>query len=1038
MNRIPDLTYVHIRGLTLFQEIFRYKRKAVHTVNEKLRTIYTTLVSVSNNINTNYLNHVITQENYHDYMIKTQKILTQYAVLRGPLTIRTLTNEMRVKVSHLHYQTAELVKLCGCSSCYEIMVLLIGNNWDLLFSETQKKLLQFYNTMFVPIHYRIESATDPILDVTRYNTYTHSPMLKLHGAEIHIPYGNNQLIIRGYFRDDALNIARIGGTLEQKYKQLLAGISNQTQNTQQALNTLTSQIHQTQYSNNRLSMFNKRYIEQIPLRDFLCNDIASLISLIDKESQEHKRLRELPIGHVAEEFHNGNLSKQYHILTLLLSDVVTYPHAKSIIAILLQDPEKTLSNIYRMLHWTIQEYFDDVASTVDIKDTTEDENTIPYEIRIENLKCSESIKKKIREKLRELRVSREGNDKAIKYLDGILQIPFGIYRKEHILRFMETYYDKINNVHHTISDFIRQTGNTDLTPICATLAQMKTENQIDIGWETLKESPHIKEINDVKDFRTETTSHINTLINEWTTFKKTRKSYLQTVRQTLDNCIYGQDDAKRKTESLIAQWINGSMSGVVFGFQGYPGTGKTTFAKQGLAKCLIDENNQSRPFFFIPLGGSNGGSMLEGHGYTYVGSHWGKISDCVREAKVMNPIIYFDELDKVSGTPRGEEIIRILTHLTDPEQNDAISDRYFNCELDLSKALIIFSYNDRKNIDEILLDRIYEVRFNQYNKKEKVLIAKNYVLPRILQSAGYTSDTLVFADNILEYLIESYTVEAGVRDLKDKLTEIVREINLRRIYDDSITLPFYVTDNLVDDILKRKNKINITDIPKKSQVGWVNGLYATSIGTGGITIIQVFDTPSDQKFHLELTGKLGDVMKESVRCAKTISWRIFKKVDRAIIDTEWRENALHIHFPAAGTSKDGPSAGAAITTAIISYFSRLPFRNYIAMTGEIDLHGNVKIIGGLQCKIEGAQRAGVKIVLIPRENESEWLENQQTGITVIAVDNISQIIRTCLIGATDDTFEYIHPIADDETVKQILAAVENNQISDPQPLCKSD
>jgi ATP-dependent Lon protease len=994
---MPDLSYVHIRGLTLFQEIFRLKRKAVRAVNDKMRIIYTTLVSVSNNINTNYLNHVITQENYRDFMIKTQCILTRYNELRAPFTIRTLTDDARIKVSHLHYVTTELVKICGCSSCYELLNLLIGNNWDLLFGDTQRKLLQFYNTMFVPIHFRLEMSNSEIteISVTRYNTYTHSPLLKLHGAEIHIPYGNNSLIIRGYFRDDALNIARIGGTLEKKYKQLTSAAIQDT--------------------------FHHRYIEQIPLRDFLCNDIEHLLTQIQKEAQEHKRLRELPIGHVAEEFYNGNLSKQYHILTLLLTDTVTYPHAKSIITILLQDPEKTLSNIYRILHWTIQGYFDDVARTVDTNDITEDENTIPYETRIETLKCSESIKKKAREKLKEIRVAREGNDKAIKYLDGILKIPFGTYRKEKILRFMTDYQNKLNTLRCNIIDSLRFTEfTTEFKKICTTLASMKTENQIDVGWENLYTTD------------TDIAPQLDTLSNEWIDFKCTRKKYLSNVHQTLNNCIYGQDDAKRKIESLVAQWINGEMSGCVFGFQGYPGTGKTSFAKQGLAKCLVDENGQSRPFFFVPLGGSNGGSTLEGHGYTYVGSHWGTIADCLREAKVMNPIIYFDELDKVSGTPRGEEIIRILTHLTDPEQNDAITDRYFNCDMDLSKALIIFSYNDRKNIDEILMDRIYEIRFNQYNKREKVVIVQDYILTRILQSAGYTSDTLIFSDEILEYLIEGYTVEAGVRDLKDKLTEIVREINLRKMYDDNIVLPFHVTENLVDDILKRKNKINITDIPKQSQIGWVNGLYATSIGTGGITIIQVFDTPSDQKFHLELTGKLGDVMKESVRCAKTISWRVFKKIDRINIDAESRENALHIHFPAAGTSKDGPSAGAAISTAIISYFSKLPFRNYIAMTGEIDLHGNVKIIGGLQCKIEGAQRAGVKIILIPRENEPEWLEIQTLDtykVSVIAVDNISQIIRTCLIGATSDTFEYtISDIDNDETVKKILETIDNNQI----------
>lgn len=1009
MSRMPDLSYVHIRGLVLFQEIFRLKRRTVHAVNEKMRIIYSTLISVSNNINMNYVNDVITQENHREFMIKTQNALCRYKEIGkdGIFTIRTLSDDIRMKVSYLHYLTTELVKVCGCSSCYEIINLLIGTNWDLLFTETQKKQLQFYNTMFIPIQYRLDNTNgEHVVSVSRYNTYTHTPLLKLHGAEIHVPYGATDLIIKGYFRDDSLNMARHGEILGPKYKQVVAIMKD--------------------------GIFYKRYLEQLPLRDFLCNDVSNLLVYFDKEAQEHKRLRDLPIGHVAEEFHNGNSSKQQHLLTLLLCDKTTYAHAKSIISVLLQNPTKVLSTIYQLLHWSIQGYFDEIARTVDTKDITEDESTVPYETRIENLKCSESIKRKAKDKLKEIRVAREGNDKAIKYLDGILQVPFGIYRKEKILRFMSEYQENINAMKCNIRDHLQHQNDEKLRNIKSILDLMHTENQINIGWDKLHKYT-LKSNNTQWEYTTSILSQLDILATEWTTFKKARKEYLINVHETLNTCIYGQDDAKRKIESLIAQWINGQMSGCVFGFQGYPGTGKTTFAKQGLAKCLLDENGQSRPFFFIPLGGSNGGSLLEGHGYTYVGSHWGKIVDCLRESKIMNPIIYFDELDKVSGTPRGEEIIRILTHLTDPEQNDSFTDRYFNCDLDLSKALIIFSYNDRKTIDDILLERIYEINFNQYNKDEKVMIVQQYILDKILHSAGYTNDTMIFPQNVLEYLIESYTMEAGVRDLKDKLTEIVREINLRKLYEDGgtneISLPFTVSTTIVDDILKRKNKITITDIPKESHIGWVNGLYATAMGIGGITVIQVFDTPSDQKYHLELTGKLGDVMKESVRCAKTISWQIFKKTERARIENDWSENALHVHFPAAGTPKDGPSAGAAIATAIISYLSKLPFRNSVAMTGEIDLRGNVKIIGGLQCKIEGAQRAGVRIVLIPRENESEWLEIKESydKIKVFAVDNISQIIRTCLIGATNDTFNYAINIDTDETVRMILSAIDNDQ-----------
>jgi ATP-dependent Lon protease len=472
------------------------------------------------------------------------------------------------------------------------------------------------------------------------------------------------------------------------------------------------------------------------------------------------------------------------------------------------------------------------------------------------------------------------------------------------------------------------------------------------------------------------------------------------------------------------------MTGVVFGFQGYPGTGKTSLAKHGIAQCIRDEDGNPRPFFFISLGGARGGSSLLGHSYTYVGSQCGKLAECLQTGKVMNPIFYFDELDKVSESSCGEEIIRILTHMTDPEQNDHIEDRYFGIDMDLSKALIIFSYNNSSKIDEILLDRIHEIRFHPYNKYDKIQIAIRYVLPKVLKSMGFGSNDIIFSDDILTYIIEGYTIEAGVRDMKDKLLEIVRELNLRRIYheyEEQYALPFTVSTQIVDDILKTKNKITFTSIPPKPQVGWVNGLYATAMGTGGITVIQVFSTPSDQKYHMELTGKLGDVMKESVKCAKTISWGLLNAEDRAWANETWRDGALHIHFPAAGTSKDGPSAGTAITLAVVSYFTRLPVRNYVAMTGEIDLYGNVRPIGGLQCKIEGAQRAGAKIVLIPRENEHEYLEfAKDFQVSVFAVDNISQVIRVCLIGAEDKVFNYRHDVTDEVTQRILKRIYELN------------
>lgn len=1026
-SKMPELCYKQLKAITMFQEIFRLRRHTVSSLNSSSRIIYSTLVSISNNINSNYINGVINVESYKRFMERAGDITNQYSSLTLPVTIRSLSKDSSIhyKLSYLHYQLTELVKLCGASSCHDVFQLFVGCDWDLGINSSHERLLNLYNTMFVPVSVRLSIIETHELRVLKYASFTESLVLKIHGAEIVVPFYNKTLTIKGYFRDDPLNTARVGGTLYDKYAYLVENVTDK-------------------YKDN--SDFVTKYIEQISLRDFVALDHNSLMALIANDITELKKLKGKPRGYIVEEFLKATPKRQYNMLTLLLLDTSVHEHALSIITTLMSQPgSDTIDNVYRILHWSVQKIFDKLIENMDSTTNINinigiDENVLPYEKRIENMKCTHAIKKKALEKLKEIKNSKDGNEKVTKYLDGLLRIPFGHYRREKITRFLTEFVDEIDQVECSLKDYLHNNNMTDvggarvacdednldaskmhefLVSISDKFSTHHSENDIDNLLNTVVE--HKEHLVDDSD----ASQKILSLYNKWNGFKHDRKEYLNYVSDVLSNCIYGQDDAKRNIEAIIAQWINGEMNGVVFGFQGFPGTGKTTLAKAGIAKCLVDEDGKSRPFYFIPLGGARGGSMLLGHGYTYVGSQAGKLAECVQDAKIMNPILYFDELDKVSGTPDGDEIIRILTHLLDPEQNDHIEDRYFGVEMDLSKALIILSYNDSSNIDSILMDRIHEVKFKQYNKKDKVHIASKYILPRVLKSIRYTSDTIIFDDEILGYIVENYTYEAGVRDMKDKLTDITREINLRRIYNENeYQIPYVVSKELVDDILKLRNKINITEIPTKSQIGWVNGLYATTMGTGGITVIQVFNTPSDQKYSLELTGKLGDVMKESVKCAKTISWGIFNKDARNVINEEWRENALHIHFPAAGTSKDGPSAGAAITTAIISYFSKLQVRNYIAMTGEIDLYGNVRPIGGLQCKIEGAQRAGVKLILIPRANEVEYNEfKNEYGISVFAVDNISQVVRTCLIGSENYGFTYQHSV-DDKQTNLILSRIE--------------
>jgi hypothetical protein len=212
---------------------------------------------------------------------------------------------------------------------------------------------------------------------------------------------------------------------------------------------------------------------------------------------------------------------------------------------------------------------------------------------------------------------------------------------------------------------------------------------------------------------------------------------LKTMSCALDESIYGHEHAKNQILKIIGQWMNGEQSGYCFGFEGSPGVGKTSLAKRGLANCLKDDAGVARPFAFIALGGSCNGSTLEGHSYTYVNSTWGRIVDVLMDAKCMNPIIYIDELDKVSKTEHGKEIIGILMHLIDSTQNSGFQDKYFSgIDVDLSKALFIFSYNDPSQIDNILLDRIHRIKFDNLSSAEKLVITRKYILPEINKKMG--------------------------------------------------------------------------------------------------------------------------------------------------------------------------------------------------------------------------------------------------------------------------------------------------------------
>ena len=295
------------------------------------------------------------------------------------------------------------------------------------------------------------------------------------------------------------------------------------------------------------------------------------------------------------------------------------------------------------------------------------------------------------------------------------------------------------------------------------------------------------------------------------------------------------------------------------------------------------------------------------------------------DTQCMNPIIFIDELDKVSQTEHGKEIVGILTHLTDASQNAEFCDKYFGIKIDLSKCLFIFSYNDSSCIDPILADRIHKVKFKPLSLSDKIIITRKYLFPESFKKIGFNSDQINIGDDAIRYLIRNYTYEAGVRKLKEIIIEIFRELNLKYIHENdfkSVDLDI----EMIDSILPASHRIIPKKINDKSIIGSVNGMFATPLGLGGLTIIQTCFIPAENKLKLKLTGQQGDIMQESMEVAKTVALRIIPKIKlKDILNAmELTGNmGIHVHCPEGATPKDGPSAGTAITTAIYSIFNNI-------------------------------------------------------------------------------------------------------------------
>ena len=441
-------------------------------------------------------------------------------------------------------------------------------------------------------------------------------------------------------------------------------------------------------------------------------------------------------------------------------------------------------------------------------------------------------------------------------------------------------------------------------------------------------------------------------------------------------------------------------------------THNTSLAKKGLSDCLKDELGVSRPFSMIQMGGDSNGSSLHGHNYTYVGSTWGSIVQILMDKKCMNPIIFIDEIDKISRTEHGKEIVGILTHLLDPAQNDCFQDKYFSgIDLDLSKALFILSYNDVEAIDKILLDRVHRIKFKNLTLEDKLIISKTHILPEVYEKMGLEG-VIKFNDDVLKFVIDEYTSEPGVRKLKEILFEIVGEINLDILKkNDTIytAIPIEITiDEIKNKYFKDKQEMIIRKVSDKNEIGFINGMYATSLGTGGTLPIHAKFFPSDKFLDLKLTGLQQDVMRESMHVSLTVAWNLTNETRqielRKMYDTNNNICGINIHTGDNAVSKDGPSGGCAITCALYSLLNNIPIKPEIGITGEIQMSGDVTAIGGLNYKILGSLKSNVKSFIFPKENEKDFKEFYEKykdselikGVTFHPVSNVEEALKIVL------------------------------------------
>lgn len=677
---------------------------------------------------------------------------------------------------------------------------------------------------------------------------------------------------------------------------------------------------------------------------------------------------------------------------------------------------------------------------------------LDYETRIRMIDCSDEIKQFAHKRLNEIRVKPfDSSFKAKQYLDTLLSIPFGRTHTSHAVQLchensslfsqlvpgfasppkrhthveiIREYAVEVQRYHAKLARLIRDRLTMNkrvaltktaiaLNAMCEECGLRHTVVYAGVRKKALLQNicasfefvaahapEHIRRAFDVcgaelPSFHGATCNLVAGIGSNL----RAIDGIIQKFDRIMDDAIYGHERAKKSLQRVFAQVLNGEPKGYCIGFEGAPGLGKTSLAREGISKLFADGNGRPRPFAFIAVGGASSASLFDGHSYTYVESTCGKIVELLIQHKCMNPIIFIDEIDKLSQTDQGKELTGVITHLIDFTQNMEFQDKYFSgIPFNLSNVLFIVSYNDASAIDRVILDRIHRVEFDPLSNAEKHVIAKKYLTPKILRSMGMEG-RIEIPDETYALVINKYTREAGVRKLSEHLHEIIGNITASQIRAPSASDVHVVTPGDIGRMFHDK-PTNVVELPTDTPlVGVANALWADSCSCGGVMRIEAQKYPSDKPFDLRLTGAQGCVMQESMHVAKTVAWNMLidAKESPSPPCTSTPFVGIHVHCPTTAQPKDGPSAGLAITLAIHSLLSNQPLQPNVCITGEITLKGRVDRVGGIKQKFTGAIEAGCRCIVYPKDNQpdADSFAAEHPGapyVEYIPVDHIKEAI----------------------------------------------